>query len=202
MCNANPTGENTEIPISVLSSACQILKASKTSISIGYMPCQRKPDKFNCGLFAFANAITFASGGNPAAEQCQYDVSQMRGHLNRCFLDNKIIPFPLLKYLVSRPITRGKPPDPSLFIPKTYDVFCNCRCSAERFSDPRNPDAINLVECQDDDCPHIWFHPKCMEISDEVMKTIETVQWYCLNCHKNNQKSPVSSQLDSDSSSA
>ena len=143
------------------------------------MPCQRKPDKFNCGLFAFANAITLASGGNPAAEQCQYDVSQMRGHLNRCFLDNKIIPIPLLKYLVSRPIIRGKPPDPSLFIPKTYDVFCNCRCSVERFSDSRNPDAINLVECQDDDCPHIWFHPKCMEISylDFQLKLYSGIVW-------------------------
>ena len=60
---------------------------------ITFLPVQRQPDGFSCGLFAIAFAAELLDGHSPS-ESSQFDVDKMRSHLIVCLEQQNLSPFP------------------------------------------------------------------------------------------------------------
>ena len=60
---------------------------------ITFLPVQRQPDGFSCGLFAIAYAAELLDGHSPS-ENSPFDVNKMRSHLIVCLEQQKLSPFP------------------------------------------------------------------------------------------------------------
>ena len=61
---------------------------------ISFLPAQRQPDGYNCGLFAIAFAAEILDGKSPS--EAIFSVDEMRGHLISCLEMQKLSPFPKL----------------------------------------------------------------------------------------------------------
>ena len=59
---------------------------------ISFLPVQRQPDGYNCGLFAIAFAAEILDGKSPS--QAIFSVDEMCGHLISCLETQKLSPFP------------------------------------------------------------------------------------------------------------
>ena len=59
---------------------------------ISFLPVQRQPDGYNCGLFAIAFAAEILDGKSPS--EAIFSVDEMRGHLISCLETQKLSPFP------------------------------------------------------------------------------------------------------------
>ena len=58
---------------------------------ISFLPVQRQPDGYNCGLFATAFAAEILNGKAPS--EAIFSVDEMRGHLISCLETQKLSPF-------------------------------------------------------------------------------------------------------------
>ena len=61
---------------------------------ISFLPVQRQPDGYNCGLFAIAFAAEILDRKSPS--EAIFSVDEMRGHLISCLEMQKLSPFPKL----------------------------------------------------------------------------------------------------------
>ena len=59
---------------------------------ISFLPVQRQPDSFNCGLFAIAYAAEIIDGKSPS--EAVFAVDLMRKHFMSCLEKLKLSPFP------------------------------------------------------------------------------------------------------------
>ena len=59
---------------------------------ISFLPVQRQPGGYNCGLFAIAFAAEILDGKSPS--EALFSVDEMRGHLISCLEMQKLSPFP------------------------------------------------------------------------------------------------------------
>lgn len=59
---------------------------------ISFLPVQRQPDSFNCGLFAIAFAAELLDGKSPS--DATFSVDKMRNHFLKCLEKQKLSPFP------------------------------------------------------------------------------------------------------------
>ena len=59
---------------------------------ISFLPVQKQPDAYNCGLFAIAFAAEIIDGNSPS--DAMFFVEKMRGHLIKCLKKQKLTPFP------------------------------------------------------------------------------------------------------------
>ena len=59
---------------------------------ISFLPVQRQPDGYNCGLFAIAFAAEILDGKSPS--EAIFSVDEMRGHFISCLETQKLSPFP------------------------------------------------------------------------------------------------------------
>ncbi|OCT59219.1 hypothetical protein XELAEV_18001171mg [Xenopus laevis] len=56
----------------------------------------QQPNRYECGVYAIANAYEFLANGNPT---CKYDNKEMRKHLSDCFERREITAFPKIDSL-------------------------------------------------------------------------------------------------------
>ncbi|OCT98220.1 hypothetical protein XELAEV_18010451mg [Xenopus laevis] len=56
----------------------------------------QQPNRYDCGVYAIANAYEFLANGNPT---CKYDNKEMRKHLSHCFERREITAFPKIDSL-------------------------------------------------------------------------------------------------------
>ncbi len=59
------------------------------------MPCQQQTDGIDCGLFAIARILDYASGHRDLGS-IYYDQSKMRAHFAQCLFNGYLTRFPLL----------------------------------------------------------------------------------------------------------
>ena len=59
---------------------------------ISFLPVQKQPDAYNCGLFAIAFAAEIIDAKSPS--DAMFFVEKMRGHLIKCLEKQKLTPFP------------------------------------------------------------------------------------------------------------
>ena len=121
--------------------------------AVTLIPVQQQEGSTDCGLFSIAAAYSAACGKN--LRSITYDQEQMRAHLEKCFEEEKLSPFPVSKRAVHR--CRLK----HLFV----GVYCWCR-QPESFD-------THMIECEK--CLK-WFHFRCMGL--------ESVpdNWCCFTC--------------------
>jgi len=131
----------------------QLLKTSKTQITVKFANTNKQAGDNDCGVFAAAYCTALVCGNNHSS--CVYDQKMMRNHLIKRFECGDIQPFPVI-----RPRRIG--------VAKiiTIKVYCYCR----------NPDdGSKMVQCNK--CKD-WFHLSC--ITSGVTKE---KKWHCDNCH-------------------
>ena len=112
----------------------------------------------DCGPFAIAFAATLASGTQPG--QCYYDQTQLRKHLEKCLINDCMLPFPVKR--VRRNYTKIK-------LKKTVPLYCTCRLPAL---------SCTMVQC--DHCKQ-WYHANiCIAVPRHVMHSKK--KWFCGVC--------------------
>ena len=73
----------------------QLAQLSQEALQVSWPHVQRQRGPSACGVFAIAFAVELAFGGDPA--QVIYDQSLMRDHLERCYEEEILTPFPRIE---------------------------------------------------------------------------------------------------------
>ncbi|KAK2895856.1 hypothetical protein Q8A73_015344 [Channa argus] len=113
----------------------------------------------DCGLFAIANAVSLASGIDPA--DIQYNLNVMRAHLHTCLTKGKLKMFPHTQRK-SRWIVAERC--------EILSKYCICHQYKEK------ADMVQCNECQG------WYHSSCVNISAAVLEQIVTDGYCCPQC--------------------
>lgn len=123
-----------------------------TSLSV-----QQQRRGSDCGLFAIAFAYHMARGDD--VTKIQFNQSQMRQHLLKCFEDQKLSPFPLAQ-------ANSKRIKMSTTRKYSVPIFCPCKL----------PDSYDeqMVECNR--CKQ-WYHFTCIGNPPRLLR-----KWFCSNC--------------------
>ena len=122
-------------------------------LPVTMVPFQQQVGRTDCGVFSIAAAYSAALGIEP--HLVTFDADEIRGHLERCFENEKLTLFPSIKMPVQK--CRGK----HVFI----HVYCVCGL-------PESYDT-QMIECEQ--CQK-WFHFKCMKL------VTEPDSWVCPQC--------------------
>ena len=67
-------------------------KNDSGNVRVTFLPVQKQPDGYNCGLFTVAFAVEILAGKSPI--EALFDVAQMRDHLIFCLEQGALTPFP------------------------------------------------------------------------------------------------------------
>ncbi|XP_028988455.1 uncharacterized protein si:dkey-31c13.1 [Betta splendens] len=120
------------------------------------MKCAQKQQRaVDGGLFAIANAVSLASGIDPA--DVQYNQKTMRTHLHVCLTKRKLKMFPHTQRK-SRCTTAERR--------ETLSKYCICHRYQER---------ADMVQC--DKC-HGWYHSSCVNVAPQMI----TNKYQCPQC--------------------
>ena len=87
----------------------------------------------------------------------------MRRHLIKCFEDNKMEPFPLLR-------ERRVPFGSAVKHSEVDAIHCICHMPYEKSS----ADMIQCLMCK------TWYHSSCINITS--VKDYKTKKWFCVKC--------------------
>ncbi|KAF3698781.1 Calcium-responsive transcription factor [Channa argus] len=120
---------------------------------------QKQQRAMDCGLFAIANAVSLASGIDPA--DIQYNLNVMRAHLHTCLTKGKLKMFPHTQRK-SRWIVAERC--------EILSKYCICHQYKEK------ADMVQCNECQG------WYHSSCVNISAAVLEQIVTDGYCCPQC--------------------
>ncbi len=124
-------------------------------LEVDIVPVQQQTGTTDCGVYSIANAFNAAIGKN--VETITYNDKKMREHLQNCFEERCLRPFPETSIeSVQRCEARQI----------TIKLYCVCAL-------PKTYDN-HMVQC--DTCDE-WFHFGCMAI-----KTKPQGSWICINC--------------------
>ena len=124
-----------------------LLKSNQKKIILRSMNCQQQTGSNDCGLFAIANATELCFGGKPSS--VIYDQSSMRKHLQNCFLQDKLTPFPKEDVRV----------EISSEVDGTSEIKVYCSC---RLPEDKKQRMAKCMKCSE------WFHEKCLKIPKSV----------------------------------
>lgn len=120
---------------------------------------QKQQRAVDCGLFAIANAVSLASGIDPA--DIQYNQSLMRTHLHMCLTKGRLKMFPH---------TQRKS---KWIIAERHEIlskYCICHQYKEK---------SEMVQC--DKCQG-WYHCSCVNVSASMLPQIMTNMYCCPQC--------------------
>nr|XP_020447011.1 COP9 signalosome complex subunit 9 isoform X1 [Monopterus albus]XP_020447012.1 COP9 signalosome complex subunit 9 isoform X1 [Monopterus albus] len=125
-----------------------------------HMKCtQQEQQAVDCGLFAIANAVSLASGFDPA--DIQYNQNMMRGHLHTCLIKGKLKMFPHTQRKSSWTIAERH---------AMLSKYCICHLYKEK---------ADMVQC--DRCQG-WYHYSCVNITASTVEQMMTIGYCCPNC--------------------
>ena len=146
--------ESRELSPSLEKQICEIYQPAKKNgmITVTVVPVQQQVGSTSCGLYSIAAALNAALGEN--LRKVTYEPSQMRDHLEKCFDQQKLTPFPS---------GRGKVKRCRL---QHIAIHTYCICGL--------PDTFdsNMIECEQ--CQE-WFHYRCVEVTTKT-------DWHCPRC--------------------
>ena len=143
---------------SITQQVCAIMNSSANTVTIKVVNVQQQCGSTQCGLFALAYAVDLCRDIDPSCRV--YYESKFRSHLLKCFVAEKITPFP------SR--CRKSTPE-RLNIVSSVSIFCTCR----------KPEKLPMACC--DACSE-WYHPTCVHIPEEVFSNPNS-KWLCDGCN-------------------
>lgn len=143
-----------ELSPSLEKQICEIYQPAKKggTILVTVVPVQQQEGSTSCGLYSIAAALNVALGEN--LRKVTYDDSQMRAHLEKCFDQQKLTPFPTSRGEVERCQLRHI----------TIQTYCICE-----MPDTFDTEMIECEECKE------WFHCRCVEIANKT-------DWHCPRC--------------------
>lgn len=120
---------------------------------------QKQQQPADCGLFAIANAVSLASGIDPA--DIQYNQDLMRSHLHTCLAKGKLKMFPHTQ-------RRSK-----WIIVERHEILSKyCICHQYR----EQSDMVQCNKCQG------WYHCSCVNICASLLPQIMTNMYRCAQC--------------------
>jgi len=103
---------------SIVEQACAILKAPVKSIKVNVVSVQQQSGQSECGLYAMAFAADLCVNIDPCSQV--YYESKLRSHLLKCFVSQKITPFPSRRRrMLEERITKVCVTDVFLYLPAT-----------------------------------------------------------------------------------
>lgn len=120
---------------------------------------QKQQRAADCGLFAIANAVSLASGIDPA--DIQYNQSLMRTHLHTCLTKGRLKMFPH---------TQRKS---KWIIAERHEIlskYCICHQYQEK------SEMVQCYKCLD------WYHCSCVNVSANMLPQIMTNMYCCPQC--------------------
>ena len=118
-----------------------------------------QPNRYDCGLFAIANAMAICNGQSP--ESLNYDTKVMRKHLAGCLEDKVFRHFPARKRNVKQETKRSE----------VFKVYCTCRL-------PEGEES--MIAC--DNCGE-WYHESCLNRMIPSEAWIDSsYKWTCDLC--------------------
>lgn len=120
---------------------------------------QKQQRAVDCGLFAIANAVSLASGIDPAG--IQYNQNLMRTHLHMCLTKGRLKMFPHTQRRSKRIIAERH---------ELLSKYCKCHQYKEK---------SEMVQC--DKCQG-WYHCSCVNISASMIPQIMTNMYCCRQC--------------------
>ena len=171
------TGKNKSITPEVLDGIAQILKTPEESFSVTSYGCQQQPDGYNCGVFAIALATSLLFNEN--ISEIEFDVAKMRPHLQECFKEKKLTPFPKLQSNVQYK-TRSQRQMRSSNSKEIIKCQVYCVCRMPYHEGRRAKKGKATVECSK--CKK-WFHKDCEKIPRNATMSVKT-RWLCSQCTK------------------
>ena len=132
---------------------CEIYDTGLSNLIVSVINPVLQTNTYDCGLYAIANAIEFATNRLHfwlQTSKCEwiYNEELMRKHLIHCFETGVLKPFPKLKKKV-----------PSNLKVTKHEIVLNCPC---RYPDYLHKSMISCSMCQ------TWWHKKCADISSSV----------------------------------
>ena len=132
----------------------QLVHTDKPVFTVKIASVTKQSGSTDCGLFAIAYITSIAFDLDPA--QYVFNQTAMRPHLQKCFEEKKITPFPVLRERRSSLTARTM----------CIKVYCYCRCidTGEK-----------MVIC-DGQCGE-WFHTKCVDRA-----VCKKQKWFCKTC--------------------
>ena len=154
-CVPSKIGHNVKMQV------CAFVRPANESFRFDILNIMPQHNLYDCGLFAIANATALLHGTNPV--RCVWDTSIMRRHLVKCFEDNKMEPFPLLR-------ERRVPFGSAVKHSEVDAIHCICRMPYEKSS----ADMIQCSLCK------TWYHSSCINIAS--VKDYKTKKWFCVKC--------------------
>lgn len=151
---------------SIVMNACTILKAEESSVTINVINVQYQAGGADCGLFALAMAADLCRGLDPL--NVTYHQDKMRTHLQECFEQLTLSPFPSNV----KPVQKKQ----RIVNTTTIEVYCYCR----------EPEKIPMIEC--DKC-FGWYHTSCVSVTDVMLSAFNNkdTSWLCPTCKFFNQ---------------
>ena len=132
----------------------KLLKSIKETISVKFASTNKQAGTDDCGVFAAAYFTTLVYGEDPSCYV--YDQSFMRRHLIKCFDEQLVQPFPVIRKRRAGNVNLIK-----------IRVYCYCKCV---------DDGASMVHC-DNDKSKEWFHFSCIDTKVQKGK-----KWYCNSC--------------------
>ena len=133
---------------------------------------QQQSNAVDCGVYAIAFAVSIAEEDKKRASTSQppndpsslnFDVKNMRKHLEKCINDRKYTPFPTVQ---SREDRAGQ----KEFL-ASIDVLCFCRRT--EFTTLDESDDWRYIQCEN--CKE-WYHKMCVENFPKNL----VPNWYCI----------------------
>ncbi len=134
--------------VQVYRPAIENCKLMVTLISV-----QQQDGVTECGVYCIANAYNAALGRS--LSEVTYKKQEMRAHLEQCFEDEKLSPFPPATAPVQKSTLQH------------LSIQLHCLCGLPETYDSQ------MVECED--CQK-WFHFRCVGLKSEPQN------WLCPNC--------------------
>ena len=127
---------------------------TEDALMVTIISMQQQIGVLDCGLFGIATAFNVAMGSSVCS--ATFEQSEMRSHLEKCFVAGRLDPFPTSKSRVKH--CRRK----------IVEIHVYCVCQKIESYD------LQMIQC--DSCQK-WYHFKCVNLT----RSPDTA-WYCLKC--------------------
>ncbi|XP_065653455.1 uncharacterized protein LOC136080567 [Hydra vulgaris] len=147
---------------------CYLLHCQEKNLTFKVLPIQQQTNGVDCGIYAIAWARQILETKSIPSTYLTFEQSEMRSHLLKCILNNRLEIFPVTK----NPSSFRKCAAKTIRIP----LHCSCRM----FWVPGDEDIFNRQMAQCYACRK-WFHRDCEKIPLSAYEKEDEI-WICCDC--------------------